>query len=149
MRVKFYIAALMISFANPAWANGDLHFTDTNGKPANISQNRLITFWSPDCAPCLLEMEILPNIAKQNIDLPMAIISLKDLEHTRARLTPMPDNIKILVAQEESKSVLTAFGNDMALALPYSVMLDKKGNICRKYYGIISPDKIKEWRKEC
>ena len=86
---------------------------------------------------------------KQNGDIPMALVSLKDAKHTRADLTPMPSNVLVLVAQDEGRAVLTAFGNDKTLALPYSVMLDKKGGVCGKYYGILSPDKVKEWRKEC
>jgi len=152
MRVRIAIAALIFSFAGAAaWAEGigDLQFKDLADKPANLGQARLLTFWSSDCAPCLREMGILPDVAKQNADLPMALISLKDAEHTRARLIPMPDNVQVLVAQDEGRAVLTAFGNERTLALPYSVMLNKKGEVCGKHYGIISPDTVKEWRKEC
>ncbi len=152
MRVRITIVALVFSFAGAAaWAEGvsDLQFKDMADKPVALGHARLVTFWSSDCAPCLREMGILPDIAKQNADLPIALISLKDAEHTRARLIPMPDNVRVLVAQDEGRAVLTAFGNERTLALPYSVMLNKKGGICGKYYGIISPDKIKEWRKEC
>jgi len=151
MRIKTAIAVLILVCAgSTAWAgSADLKFKDIGGKPTDLGQAKLITFWSSDCAPCLREMAILPDIAKQNADMPMALISLKDAEHTRARLTPMPENVQVLVAQDEGRAVLTAFGNERTLALPYSVMLNKKGGICGKYYGIISPDKIKEWRKEC
>jgi thiol-disulfide isomerase/thioredoxin len=109
----------------------------------------LVMFWRSDCAPCLREIEILPDIAKQNADLPIALISLHDTEHTRAHLTPMPDNVRILVAQDDGKRVLAAFGNDRTLALPYSVMLNSSGAICNWYYGIIAPEKVIEWKKAC
>ncbi len=109
----------------------------------------LVAFWRSDCAPCLKEMGILPDIARQNHDLPIALISLHDAEHTRAHLAPMPENVQVLVAQDEGKEVLSAFGNDRTLALPYSVMLDKDGAICNWYYGIVAPEKVKEWRKQC
>ena len=151
MRSALCIAALIVALASAAWAEGvgDLRFKDMSGKPSALGQAKLVAFWSSDCAPCLREMGILPDIAKQNSDLPIALISLKDAEHTRARLIPMPENVQVLVAQDEGRAVLTAFGNERTLALPYSVMLDKKGAICGKYYGILSPDKVKEWRKEC
>jgi thiol-disulfide isomerase/thioredoxin len=150
MRLALCIAAWIV-FASAVWAEGigDVHFKDINGKPTTLGQARLITFWSSDCAPCLREMSILPDIAKQNSDLSMALISLKDAEHTRALLIPLPGNVQVLVAQDDGRAVLTAFGNDRTLALPYSVMLNKKGGVCGKYYGILSPDKVKEWRKEC
>src|SRR5262249_19167263 len=108
MRIAFCIVGL-IAIAGAAWADGvgDLHFKDVSGHPANLDQAWLITFWSSDCAPCLQEMKILPDIAKQNGDVPMALISLKGAEHTRAHLSPMPDNVQVLVAQKEGRAVLT------------------------------------------
>lgn len=146
MRVVFFIAILMSA---AAWANDGLQFKNMDGEAADLGQAKLIIFWSSDCAPCLREMAILPDIAKQNADLQLALISLKDAEHTRARLTPMPENVEVLVAQEDARTVLKNFGNDRTLALPYSVMLNKKSKVCGKYYGILSPDKVKQWRKTC
>ncbi|MEZ5647683.1 MAG: hypothetical protein R3E60_01755 [Alphaproteobacteria bacterium] len=151
MKAVPYIIVLVIALAQVGSAEsiGNAHFTDINGKSTDLGQARMITFWSSGCAPCMKEINILPNIARQNTDLSIAIVSLKDAEHTRGRLTPMPKNVRVLVAQNESKAVLTAFGNDRMLALPYSVMLDKKGRVCRKYYGILSAGKVKEWREKC
>jgi hypothetical protein len=61
----------------------------------------------------------------------------------------MPSNVNILLANDDAKEILSAFKNHRTLALPYSVMLNSKGDVCNNHYGIISPDKIKQWRKEC
>ena len=109
----------------------------------------LVSFWRSDCAPCLHEMEVLPIIAKQHQNLSVALISLQNVAHTRAHLPAMPANIHPLVAQADGRELLTAFGNDRMLALPYSVMLDAKGAVCGKHYGIITPEKINAWWKQC
>lgn len=112
-------------------------------------QARLVTFWRSDCAPCLKEITILPEIARQNPELFIDVISLHDTEHTRPHLKKMPENIRILVAEDEGRIVLSAFGNDRMLALPYSVMLDAKGQVCDWHFGIIAPEKVSTWRKKC
>lgn len=109
----------------------------------------LIAFWRSDCAPCLKEMKILPDIATTNQNLPIFLISLQGAEHVRTYLAPMPKNVHVLVTGEAPKTVLSAFGNDRTLALPYSVMLDAEGQICDWHYGIIAPEKVKEWREKC
>lgn len=149
--------------ATPAMGNvkdiNTLTFTELKGEkfvetatiplPRRPEHPLLIAFWRSDCAPCLKEMEILPEIAKGNADMPIALISLHDAEHTRQRLTPMPKNVQVLVAQQDGKTVLNAFGNTRTLALPYSIMLDRDAILCKKHYGMISPQLIKDWRKVC
>lgn len=151
MRAKAAITVLFLAYAGAAWAGnaGDLRFTDLEGAPAGLGEARLVAFWRSDCAPCLKEMGILPEIARQNADLPVALISLQDAANTSAHLTPMPDNVHVLVAQSGGKEVLAAFGNDKTLALPFSVMLNRDGTVCGRHYGILGPEKVKEWREKC
>ena len=151
MKRVWWLIILLIT--HPAWAMpmGNLHFQDMQGAPADIPLGKpvLIAFWRSDCAPCLHELTLLPDIAKQHPDLSIMLVSLQDAEHTRAHVSPMPANVHVLVAKDDAKTVLAAFGNDRVLALPYSVMLDSKGQRCDWYYGIIAPEKVKEWQKKC
>jgi peroxiredoxin len=113
------------------------------------NQKLLVLFWKSDCPPCLQEMKLLPELAKQNANLQIALISLSNEKDTKEHLGAMPSNVNILLANDDAKEVLSAFKNNRMLALPYSVMLNVKGDVCNNHYGIISPDKIKQWRKEC
>lgn len=133
--------------------NSSYSFIDLNNKPVTLNECRgkpvLIAFWRSDCAPCLKELEILPDIAKQNPDLSIILISLQDAEHTRTHLKTMPNNVRVLIAQGDGKQILSSFGNERVLALPYSAMLGVDGKVCAKHYGILAPGKIKEWQKQC
>ncbi|OYW79004.1 MAG: hypothetical protein B7Z26_08795, partial [Asticcacaulis sp. 32-58-5] len=121
----------------------EVTLNEATGKPM------LVAFWRSDCAPCLQEMKLLPEIAATHLDLSIALISLHDAQHTRDHLAVFPANVRVLVAMDDAKSLLQAFGNTRVLALPYSVMLDAKGNACGKHNGILSPDKLNEWRAVC
>lgn len=164
---RIFIALALVSLAGMAWAGkpamagatviASLSFTELAG--ADLSEHgtvrlvpekkRLVVFWRADCPPCLREMETMPGIARQNPGMAIALISLHDTAHTRAHLPPMPANILLLVAQDPARQVLAAFGNTKTLALPYSVLLDGKGAVCRQRYGLIGPEIVKEWWNQC
>ena len=140
----------------PIRAVTDYHFTEiAGGQDRNITlapwarQWVLAVFWRSDCAPCLKEMELLPALAKRYAKMPIVLISLQDEAHTKTHLPPLPANVHLLVAKNDGREVLTAFGNDKMLALPYSVMLDATMRPCGKQYGIVSADNIEQWRKQC
>ncbi len=54
----------------------------------------------------------------------------------------------MLVAKDDGKEVLAAFGNEK-LAMPFSVALHADGSICKRRYGILGTDIVKEWAKTC
>jgi thiol-disulfide isomerase/thioredoxin len=152
-KVISILALLLLSLNARAESKYSIAFTELHGakladtKQVTLKQfedrELLVAFWRSDCAPCLEEMDILPDIAKENNDLPMVLISLHDIEHTRSHLPTLPGNVHILVAEGDSKKILAEFGNERILALPYSIMLNANGDICGKHYGILSPDKLK------
>ena len=109
----------------------------------------LVIFWRSDCAPCLQELAVLPEIAEAYSDLAMVLIALDDVAHTQAHLPTLPAHVPMLVAHEDARTLLTRFGNDRTLALPYSVMLNAKGAICAQHYGILSPHTLNKWRTTC
>ena len=161
MIFRYFIALVIMLFCTPLRAGeaAELTFTELLGAKLETTQTitpemwkgkpALLVFWRSDCAPCLQEMQHFPDMAAQNKDLPIMLISLHDVAHTRRHAPITASNVHVLVAENDGKAILSAFGNTRTLALPYSVMLDATGKVCGKYYGILSPDKIKEWRKSC
>ena len=156
IRAATILLAVLCSVSTYADGRAAVSLTELhNDQQETVSMERwygeplLVVFWRSDCLPCLQEMKLLPDIAKNNSALAIALISLQDAERTRARLPALPENVHVLVAAGDGRKVLANFGNERALALPYSVMLDKKGDVCRKYYGILSPDTVKEWQGQC
>jgi thiol-disulfide isomerase/thioredoxin len=156
MRITVIILALL--FAAKANATHDPAFslTELKGEKADSvridhwkGQPLLVAFWRSDCAPCLQEMKLLPDMAQAHPTLIFLLISLHDAEHTRAHLPALSPNVHVLVGEGDLKELLSSFGNTRTLALPYSVMLDKGGNICGKHYGILSPKTITQWQATC
>ena len=134
-------------------------FTELSGKdyphPRDVSlaewhgQPLLVLFWRSDCAPCVIELRNLTDITVQHTSLSVALISLHDLNHTRSHLPSLPNNAHALLATSDANELLAAFGNDRKLALPYTVMLDDKGNLCQKHNGILTPALVNDWIKQC
>lgn len=137
----------------------DYSFAELSGKDdeqtRNVSlaewhgQPLLVLLWRSDCAPCLLELRDLPSIAAQHKTLSIALVSLHDLKHTRGHLPTLPNNVHALLATSDASELLAAFGNDRKLALPYSTMLDRNGNLCQKHNGILTPALVNDWVKQC
>lgn len=132
-------------FAKPtAHASPDfIRLSEWHGKPL------LVMFWRSDCPPCLIEMRHMADLLAAHRDLPVALISLQDMNHTTQKIPPLPANVTVLVAQGDGGELLTAFGNDKILALPYSVMLNAKGERCGQHNGILSPPILDSWVKQC
>lgn len=146
-------ALLLVASLAGAETGKDLHFDELTGKPVNLDRwqgrNVLVLFWRPDCSPCLTEVRALPTIARQNADLLIALVSLQDGAQTRGRLPALPTNVQVMIARDDGRRVLAAFGNDQLLALPYSVMLNRRGAVCERHYGIITPQTVVNWRSRC
>ena len=146
-------AAPVQKIAAAAKPVNEYHFSMLDGSETTLApwlgKQALAVFWRSDCAPCLKELELLPVLAQRNPDLPFLLITLQDVQSTKTHLPHLPANVHILMAKEDGRKVLTAFGNDRILALPYSVMLDAKAKPCGKQYGILSAETIGQWRKQC
>ena len=141
------------TIAAPGMSISDYHFGALDGSDITFAPEphtpRLIVFWRSDCAPCRKELELLPALAKHDADLRIALISLQDVAHTKEFLPELPKNVQVLVAKNDGRELLTAFGNERMLALPYGVMLDGKLQPCGKHYGILSAGIIDQWRNQC
>lgn len=109
----------------------------------------LVAFWRSDCLPCLVELTRLPEIARDNPALAIDLVALQDAERARAHLPALPANVRVLVASGDGRALLADFGNDRQLALPYSVMLDVRGAVCARHYGILNPERVRTWQETC
>ena len=129
------LALVLIGWSGMALAAGtEMPFTELSG--ASLEQHKSVTlaefegkkalliFWSSDCAPCLKELTILPEMAADNPDLPIALIALQDEAHAKRHLSAMPANVHVLMALKDGKDVLEAFGGQ---ALPFSMALHPDG----------------------
>ncbi len=151
------LCLVMFFFVRPAMAGvpqlEDLTFLDRQGNLTTLAPWRghslLIAFWSPDCAPCLREMEALPALSRENPDLPILLVCLKTREACGMKGIPAFSNVHFLISRELPQTLFAAFGNTRALALPYSVMLNAQHAICGTHYGMLAPQTVDTWKKQC
>ena len=159
-----FLAFLIISFLPiPALATGQI--IDHNDQFSSITHNKIFTindidkftimsFWSPFCVPCLKETDLLIQTAKDHPELDVKIVSLQNKNQTiRYFATKHKEdirlkNIEILIAPDDSKTLLRKFGDKYAL-LPFSVAFKTQGEICARQSGILGTEIINNWIKSC
>lgn len=120
----------------------DFLFSRINQHPA------LVIFYSKDCAPCHVEMNMLPELKQAMEGGHIAVVSLtspdKDLVERLQRL-----DIQLVDASGQDASALLHAFNDQHLALPFSLILDGKGTVCARRAGLLGLHIVKDWRTQC
>lgn len=107
----------------------------------------LLVFFRSDCAPCLRELEILPEIAKKHGNLTIDIVSL-DEEYRNYVPPAFPANVhKIVFGARESRIIKDAEGD--RIAIPFSAFLKADGSVCGTHAGILGTDQVTKWSKKC
>lgn len=108
----------------------------------------LVIFYRPDCPPCHLEMNMLPELGKAMDDNHTVIVSLRLPDQALIEKLNRLDIQMIDASAEDSSALLRAF-NDQRLALPFSFAVDKNGAICAQHEGLLGLNIIKDWREKC
>lgn len=108
----------------------------------------VIMFYSRDCAPCHVEMNMLPELKQAMEGDHIAVVSLTSPDKAFAEKLKGLD-IQLIDASDQDPSALLRAFNDQHLALPFSFAVDGKGTVCARRAGLLGLDIIKDWRKQC
>jgi hypothetical protein len=143
----------LVSFAVKAIAADNPMVTSLSGETFTVQElkesKNAVLFWRSDCAPCLIEMQHVPEIAITHPDTHIALIALQDKEAMQKQLPEnLPNNIEVFFVDKEIRGLLLAFGNERAV-LPFSVWLHQDGTICARNYGMLTLERFTNWRKTC
>ncbi|MDT3695482.1 MAG: TlpA disulfide reductase family protein [Ignavibacterium sp.] len=122
--------------------------TDLNGKYVELNKETgsgpiLISFWATWCKPCLEEMAEFNKIYSQYKDKGFKLLAIStDTEKTVAKVKPY------IKSKGYDFTVLFDTNSDVARKyyaqqMPYTVMLDKNGNIVYSHLGYMRGDEIK------
>lgn len=126
----------------------DFVLSDLNGVPRPISdwsgQPMLINFWATWCAPCRREMPLLQKLHEEsgNDGLQVIGIAIDRAPDVSAFTMETGITYPILVGQEDAIEVTDGFGLDF-LGLPFSVLVDKAGQILKIQLGELHADDLK------
>jgi len=115
-------------------------FPDADGKVQSLSQWQhrvlVVNFWATWCPPCLEEMPELSALHDKHHERGLTVLGIStdkvDKIQNFAQSTPV--NYPLLAADFEGMQLAESLGNRQGV-LPYTVVLDKLGNITFVHYG--------------
>ena len=111
-------------------------------------QLTLLSFWQVDCESCVRDMETLTAFAAQHSEVRMLGISLSDRKATQQIWKKQKMSFRTLVNNDFPGAVLKRFGNSVG-AVPYSLMLNTKRELCWSAIGEITQDQLQQGLQAC
>jgi len=105
----------------------------------------IINFWATWCPPCLVEIPVFVDLQSQYAarGLQFIGIALDDIEPTQRFVDKLKINYPILVDKYKGLEIAQNFGNRMG-ALPFTVVLDRRGNIIYRHPGEITRETLEK-----
>ncbi len=124
-------------------------FPDPQGSVQPLAQWRgkvaVVNFWAPWCPPCRKEMPGFVELQRKYGDRGLIFIgiALDGKENVLAFLRENPLNYPILLGQDDAVELAAAIGNSQG-GLPFSVVLDRKGEIIAAQVGELKEDRLEK-----
>lgn len=117
-----------------------LGFPDLQGQPQLLSQWRgqvvVLNFWASWCAPCREEMPdfVALHTRHQQNGVEFVGIAIDNADNVAQFLQKQSVNYPILIGEGAAHSLTRQLGNTSG-ALPYTIVLDRDGNIALAHLG--------------
>ena len=152
-----FVAAVLISSGVFAQKTGKLpsvklkdlqgNTVDT-GSLTNDGNPIVICFWATWCSPCREEMPLFEAMYRlhQKDGFNVVGVAIDNPSRSQPFLDSMDISYPILYAEKTGMLLLEKTGNAQGL-LPYSLLLDKNGNVVDQVTGKIDEAQIRTWLK--
>jgi thiol-disulfide isomerase/thioredoxin len=127
----------------------DFNLPDEQGNQHNISEwqgkIRVINFWATWCPPCLKEIPAFIALQKQYSakGLQFIGIAIDDQEPVEKYLASININYPILIASISGIALSQQLGNSVD-AVPFTVVVNREGQIIHQHRGEFSSEQIME-----
>lgn len=125
-----------------------LALPDVDGHEQALAQWKgkvvVVNFWATWCAPCREEM---PEFVKAQTEfgergLQFVGVAVDQPEKTRAFAQEIGLNYPVLVGGFGAMELSKSLGNSV-MALPFTVVLNRKGEVAYTHLGVLRPDKMR------
>lgn len=142
--------AMAVSAAQAAGGKAsEFTLKDASGKAYRLSDYAgksvvLMTFWASWCKPCLLEMPMMETIYQKYKDQGFVVLSINTDTSSgvaKAKQIALRKKVTYPVLYDTDSNV-TGIYNPQG-AFPYSVLIDKTGNIVFTHKGFTPGDEVK------
>jgi thiol-disulfide isomerase/thioredoxin len=126
-----------------------LKFVDSNNQPYELRDLQgkvaVVNFWATYCGPCRDEMPDLSSIndAYQGKEVIVLGVAANELDNIKDFLELTKVTYRNVAAEFDAIELSNDLGNESSV-LPFTVILDQKGNILDRHAGRIIPEKIRE-----
>lgn len=145
---RLTLCLLLLPLSTQANPLDQASLTDLTGRQVSLSALRgktvLVNFWGTWCGPCRQEMPMLNALHQQEKKNGVEVIGIA-LDEKK----PVVDFIKqnkisypIWLGDENSTDLLPKLGNP-TINIPFTLLIDAKGNISQRWIGTVSANTLK------
>jgi thiol-disulfide isomerase/thioredoxin len=120
----------------------DHHLSDWNGKL------RVVNFWATWCVPCRSEIPVLQSAADAwRHDVVVIGVALDNAKDVRRFSQQAGIRYPLLLAEGTGPGLMKSGGNQSG-ALPFTLLVDGRGNILQRHSGPIVANQLDRWLRE-
>jgi len=127
----------------------EFNLPDVTGKQRSISEwqgkIRIINFWATWCPPCLKEIPDFIKLQSEFNDrnLQFIGIAIEEKQAVEEYLKTIPINYPMLIGGDDAIELSQQLGN-IVNAVPFTLIVNKQGQIIHRHPGELSREKIIE-----
>ena len=121
---------------------------DAEGRQQRIEQWRgkvvVVNFWATWCAPCREEMPLFVRVQSEMgaRGLQFVGIAVDQVEKVKPFARELGLNYPILIGGYGAMELSRTLGNTV-MALPFTVIIDRQGNIAYEQLGVVKPETLR------
>ncbi len=121
----------------------------TDSVQNQLAELTLVNFWATWCTPCREEMPLFEAMYRlhQKDGFTIIGVAIDNPSTSQPFLDSMDISYPILYAENTGMQLLEETGNGQGL-LPYSLLLDKNGNVLDQVLGKVDEARIQAWLSE-